>query len=300
MPELPEVEVLRLGLVKKVLNKKINSVKVLKPKIVSGAGTKRKENLKKVEEFEKEILNEKIIKINRIAKNIILKLTNKKIIIIHLKMTGQLVFIGKDKKRIIGGHPILNSQKEILPSRHTSVIFKLSNGDLFYNDIRMFGYVLYYKNEKEMESSKRHFKNLGLDPFDKNFTLTYFVKALKEKRKSIKSVLLEQSVVVGCGNIYADEACFASKILPKRSAASLSKTESSLLFKNIKNILKKAILYGGSSVSNYLLLDGSKGNFAKLHKVYGRYGKACKACGEILEKAIISNRTTTFCKNCQK
>ncbi|MBP9765667.1 MAG: bifunctional DNA-formamidopyrimidine glycosylase/DNA-(apurinic or apyrimidinic site) lyase [Candidatus Pacebacteria bacterium] len=299
MPELPEVESLRLGLKRKIIKSKIIDVKIIKPKLVSGNSTLRKINNKKTIEFKKEILNEIIIDIKRIAKNLILELSNEKILIIHLKMTGQLVFVDNKKEKTLGGHPIIKSFTDDLPNKHTAIIFNLDNGTLFYNDVRMFGYVLYFKNILE---AKKHglFKNIGLDPFDKNFTLEYFKKEIIKKNKNLKSVLLEQKIVTGCGNIYTDEVCFASKVLPERNCKNLKDKEIKDLYKYIKSILNTAIENGGSSVSDYLLADGSKGNYARFHKVYGKGGKECKVCKNILEKKIISGRATVFCRYCQK
>lgn len=299
MPELPEVEALRLGLISKIVGSKIIGIEIIKPKIISGKGTTRKESKGKTERFLEKVKARKIKEIRRIAKNLIIELDNKSVLVIHLKMTGQLVFVGKNKEKTFGGHPIIKSYTDDLPNKHTAIIFNLNNGKLFYNDVRMFGYVLFYSNLLEAKE-QGHFKDIGLDPFDEEFTLNYFKNELKKKNKSIKAVLLEQSVVNGCGNIYADEICFASKVLPIRICKSLNDKEISILYKNIKKILSLAIKHGGSSVSNYLLSDGSRGNYAKLHKVYKRAGGKCKVCESVLEKSIVAGRTTVFCKACQK
>lgn len=297
MPELPEVENLKLGLNKFILNQKILEIKVNKPKIVSGKGTKRTASKKKKEEFIKKLSGEKIISVERRAKNLIFKLSNNKIILAHLKMTGQFVY--KDKKTAIsGGHPIEISEN-ILPNKHSHIIFSLSSGTLYYNDIRMFGYVLYFQNEKFLEE-EGHFENLGKEPLSKDFTLPYFKKVLKDKKKKIKSVLLGQDIVVGVGNIYADESLFEAGINPERIANTLKKEEVEKLYKAIKRIINKAILVGGSSVANYRLIDNSQGNYAREHKVYGKLGQNCISCKTKLEKIIINNRTTIFCPKCQK
>lgn len=297
MPELPEVENLRLGLNKFILNQKILEIKVNKPKIVSGKGTKRTASKKKQEEFIKNLSGEKIISIDRKAKNLIFKLSNNKIILAHLKMTGQFVY--KDKKNAIsGGHPIEISENT-LPNKHSHIIFSLSSGTLYYNDIRMFGYVLYFENKEVLEKGG-HFKNLGKEPMNEDFTLSYFIEALKNKKKKIKSVLLDQDIVVGVGNIYADESLFESGINPERIANTLKKEEVEKLYKAIKRIIKKAILVGGSSVANYRLIDNTKGNYAREHKVYGKAGKECVKCKNKLKKILINTRTTIFCPNCQK
>ncbi|MEI6352820.1 MAG: bifunctional DNA-formamidopyrimidine glycosylase/DNA-(apurinic or apyrimidinic site) lyase [Candidatus Nomurabacteria bacterium] len=299
MPELPEVESLRLGLERKIIGSKIIDCEILKPKIISGNSTKRKASQKISNSFLENIRNRKIKSIKRIAKNLILELDNSSVLIVHLKMTGQLVFVGNKKEKVLGGHPITESYINSLPNKHTCLIFNLDNGNLFYNDVRMFGYVLYYKNIDEAVMSG-HFKKIGLEPFDKNFTLDYFKKELKNKNRNLKSVLLDQSIVNGCGNIYTDEICFASKVLPMRNCKSITEKEAELLHKNIKRILALAIEHGGSSISDYLLADGSRGNYARLHKVYGKAGEKCLVCKTILKKEIISGRSTVFCPNCQK
>lgn len=277
MPELPEVESLRIGLEKKILNQKIISVKVLKPKIVSGNGTKRIASKRKVELFIESLKNKKIKQIKRIAKNLIFILDNG-VIVAHLKMTGQFVYVNKDNQKTSGGHFILKSLNGTLPNKYTAIIFTLNKGILYYNDLRMFGYVLYYKNLQSFENEKS-FQKLGLEPFDPDFTLKYFEDKLSKSKKTIKGLLLDQSVVTGCGNIYADEICFRAKVLPFRVSNTLNKQESDLLYKSIKKILKSAIKNGGSSINNYRLIDGSKGDYTKYHKVYKRYGKPCLRCG---------------------
>lgn len=299
MPELPEVEALRLGLEKKIVNQKILNIKVLKPKIVYSNGTTRQIDKKKVNEFINGITNKKIKSIKRLAKNLIIYLNDDSVLVIHLKMTGQLVFVDNKKAKTFGGHPINDTFTKNLPNKHTCIIFELENGTLYYNDIRMFGYVLYYKNILEAKE-KGHFKNIGLEPFDKNFTLAYFKKELRNKKKNIKSVLLDQSIVNGAGNIYSDEICFASHVLPNRSCTSLTDKEVSLIYNNLKKILSLAIAHGGSSISDYLLANGSRGNYARLHKVYGRAGKSCKVCKHILQKTLVASRTTVYCAYCQQ
>lgn len=299
MPELPEVESLRLGLNKRILKSKILNVEIIKPKLVASNGTLRKISKKKTEEFIKETTGKNIKNIKRIAKNLIIELSNEKILIVHLKMTGQLVFVDKKKNKTHGGHPITKSLTDDLPNKHTAIIFNLNNGTLFYNDVRMFGYVLYFKNILE---ARNHglFKNIGLDPFDKNFTLEYFKKEIKNTNRNLKATLLDQKIVTGCGNIYTDEICFASKVNPERNCKSLKTEEIESIYNNIKSILKTAIEHGGSSISDYLLADGSRGNYARLHKVYGKGGEKCVACKNILEKKVVAGRATVFCKNCQK
>ncbi len=300
MPELPEVESLRLGLLPKVLNQKIKKVEVRMLKIVSGKGTKREGTLEKAKEFENGVKNQLIVGIERRAKNLVLNLDDGAKILVHLKMTGQLVFKSKNQDEpglISGGHPIELSVKE-LPNKHTYVIFEMENGTLFYNDVRQFGYILYYPNEKCFGESC-HFKDLGYEPLSEDFTLDFFSNSLKTKKGVLKKVLLDQKVVVGLGNIYADEVCFEAGVLPGRQVSTLTNQEIEKLFKAIKRIIPRAVELGGSSVANYLLADGKRGNYAHEHKVYKKAGKPCQVCGTILSKAEIAGRTTVFCTKCQ-
>ena len=214
-------------------------------------------------------------------------------------MTGQFVYKPKiGRENIIGGHPIEISETT-LPNKHTHIIFTLSEGTLYYNDTRMFGYLLYYPSFKDLEK-RNHFKKLGLEPFDKNFTLTYFINSLKTKKGKIKTVLLGQSIVAGLGNIYVDESLFESGIDPRRDASSLKHFELKKLHDKIIKILRKATKVGGSSVATYRLLDNSRGNYARYHKVYGKTGTQCPICKNNIKKIIINGRSTAFCAKCQK
>ena len=293
MPELPEVESIRLGLLKVIMDQKILKINIFNEKIISSNSNIRIANKEKTADFIKNLINKKIINISRRAKNIIIEMEDESIILIHLKMTGQLMY-------------------NTSPHKHTHIIWELENGRLYYNDIRKFGYVLYYNNIEEAITNG-HFQKMGVEPLDNAlsqqytsditksyFTLGYFTKALANKKKSIKAALLAQDIVVGVGNIYADEICFASKILPQRLCPTLTEKEARTLYHNIKNILQKSIDLGGSSVSDYMLADGSKGNYAQEHKVYGRSGKKCLECSGALLKDTIAGRTTVYCQVCQK
>jgi len=304
MPELPEVESLRRSLLPYIIGQKILNIKILKPKLVSDKGTKRQISESKTVEFINELTNETIIEIKRIAKNLIFVFESKKIMIVHLKMTGQLVYksnidlsINSGSQVVSGGHPIEESQSS-LPHKHSHVIFTMENGVLYYNDVRMFGYLLFYPNWETLENSE-HFSNLGLDPFEPSFTLENFKVKIKTKKAKIKSVFLSQEVVIGLGNIYADEVCFAAKVRPDRNTDTLTESEIESIYLQIKRIMPLAVSLGGSSIANYLLADGSRGNYAREHKVYNRSGEKCLICGHILEKMIINSRTTVYCPNCQ-
>lgn len=297
MPELPEVESLRLSLLPRVVGSKITKVRVLMPKLVSSKGTTRTASSTKLAEFINGLENTTILSINRRAKNLIFNLDSGGLLLVHLKMTGQLAFKG-GQKIVVGGHPIAESEIT-LPNKHSYVIMELDNGTLYYNDVRQFGYLLYYRSLEEFEK-EQHFDDLGLEPLENEFVWEDFYNKIKDKTGNIKKLFLDQTVVVGLGNIYADEVLFMAEILPNRTVKSLSKAELKKIFEAIKVILPKAVLLGGSSVANYIMADGSRGTYAREHKVYGRSGKPCLVCGTILQKSVLASRTTVFCPVCQR
>lgn len=313
MPELPEVENLRQGLEKSILGQKVLAVEIRKPKLVSGKGTLRLPSISRKKEFIKGLTGETFIGIERRAKNLVFKLSHGKIMLGHLKMSGQFAYQPKSYKlkpimggparnaysiAFAGGHPIELSETE-LPNKHSHIIFTLSKGRLYYNDTRMFGYLLYYPSLEAFEK-ENHFANYGVEPLSKEFTPVYFFNSLNKKSGKIKAILMDQKIVTGLGNIYADESLFEAKIRPGRQAASLSKSEVKNLHKVIIRILKRATKVGGSSVATYRLLDNTRGNYAREHKVYGKDGENCVRCGKPLKKITIQSRTTIFCPNCQK
>jgi formamidopyrimidine-DNA glycosylase len=298
MPELPEVESLRRGLVPYLKGNKIVSVKVLRSKLVSGRGTVREALDFKRAEFEAVFVDDEILNIERRAKNLIFEFKSGKVLLVHLKMTGQLVYKSKENKIVKGGHPIQDSDLN-LPNKHTYVIFELKNGFLYYNDVRMFGYLLYYPDKLLLET-EGHFDGLGLEPESPDFTQEYFVGAMQNKSGKLKTLFLNQDVVVGLGNIYCDEVCFEAGVRPDRAVKTLTTVELKKLYKAIVKIIPMAIDMGGSSVANYLLADGSKGNYAHYHKVYLKGGKPCQICGSELQKFKLNSRTTVYCSKCQK
>ncbi len=306
MPELPEVENLKLGLEKNILNQEILSVDVSKPKLISGKGTRRVISSTKKNAFIQGISGERIVSIERRAKNLLFRLSHGKIILVHLKMSGQFVYKATNSKiTVTGGHPIELSETT-LPNKHSHIIFTLEKGTLYYNDTRMFGYVLYYPSVEAFEK-ENHFALYGLEPVSKEFTAAYLFDSLHKKTGhargragKIKAVLMDQTIVTGLGNIYADESLFEAKIRPDRPASSISKPEAIKLHKAIVRIIKRAIQLGGSSMATYRLLDNTRGNYGREHKVYGKGGEKCSTCGTPLKKIIVGGRTTIFCPKCQK
>lgn len=300
MPELPEVENLRIGLTRAIVGQKIKKVTVKKSKLVSGKGNIRTASLAKAKKFMRGIAGEKVLAVERRAKNLVFRLSHGKIVLVHLKMSGQFAYraASRNIRPVIGGHPIELSEHQ-LPNKHTHIIFELEKGTLYYNDTRMFGYLLYYPSAEKFEA-ENHFGLYGLEPLDPDFTARYLYRSLQNKKGQIKAVLMDQGVVTGLGNIYADEALFEARIRPDRNASTVSGTEAKLLHRAIIRILRRAVRVGGSSVATYRLIDMSRGNYAREHKVYGKAGKNCPRCKKPLQKTLVQNRTTVFCPGCQK
>jgi len=285
MPELPEVQTIINGLKKHVLKKEIKQVKVLLPKIISGS------NQKFIQVFK----NNQFIDIQRRGKFIIFNLRSGEFLVVHLKMTGQLIYQGKNTL-IAGGHA---NQKENfdLPHKHTHLFFIFKDKTkLFYNDLRRFGYLKIINNQQLKDLNYRW----GIEPLSKKFTLNCFKKLLKNKKTNIKAFLLNQKYIAGLGNIYTDESLFKAHILPERKTDSLTDQEIKNLHQAIKEILKLALKYKGTTFSDYTDAHGQKGNFIPLLKVYGRQGKKCLRCKKgIIKKIRLAGRGTHYCSNCQ-
>lgn len=298
MPELPEVETLRRELVTLIRGQKIKAITVRKPKLVSGKGNIRSASSRKVKEFIAELRGETITDIARRAKNLIVHFKSGKLLLVHLKMTGQLVYVERVTRLADGGRP--NKLSGIkLPGQHTHIIFELNRGTLYYNDLRKFGYLLYYPNLKKLEATG-HFSEIGLDPLDSEFTLKRFAQVIQERKGRLKTALMSQKIVGGFGNIYSDEVCFAARVRPTQNTRSLKRGEVDALYRAIKTTLRRAIRLGGSSVVNYRRADGSRGSYSKELRVYGRGGEPCYICRTPLSKIKMGGRTTVFCKKCQR
>jgi formamidopyrimidine-DNA glycosylase len=285
MPELPEVETIRRDLIEKILNRKINTIELRLEKIVKNPAL----------EFKKIINNNEFTNISRRGKLLIFHLKTGEFLLVHLKMTGQLIF-RDHKQTIAGGHSEKNMTLDV-PNKYSHVIFSFKNkSQLFFNDLRQFGY-LKIVNQKELKQITEKF---GPELIDENFTFTKFEKLLHNRKRNIKAFLLDQTALAGIGNIYADEILFKSQILPTRNLSTLTKNEIKTLFKNIKKILTLAITHRGTTFNNYVDSNGNKGGFLKFLKVYNRSGQKCLNCQNEIQKTKIAGRGTNFCPHCQK
>ena len=287
MPELPEVEIVKKSLAKKIKQKKIKKV------IIKNRNLRFKIPLK----FE-ELLKNKIIKrVTRFSKYLILNFSDGSFCLIHLGMSGTIHLIKKKNFNKFTNTSFYNSPS--LPKKHNHVEIQFKDLKVIYNDPRRFGFFKYIDNKQMLID---RFSHLGPEPFSKKFDLKYLMKYFLNKRKDIKSFLLDQKFVSGIGNIYASEILFLSKINPTIHAMKLSKNDCKKIITFSKSVLKKAIKKGGSSIRDFKNTSGQSGNFQKEFKVYQRENLNClrsKCDGKIM-KLFISNRSTFFCNICQK
>ena len=287
MPELPEVEIVKQSLDKKIKLKKIQRVII------------RNRNLrfKITSEFEKKLLKKVIKNISRFSKYLIINFMDHTFCIIHLGMTGTIHLIEKNKKKKYTNTSFYKSQ--MLPKKHNHIEIHFNELKIIYNDPRRFGFFKLVKNETEL---LKIFKNFGPEPFNKTFNLKYIRKYLKGKNKNIKNFLIDQKFVSGIGNIYASEILYFCKIKPFKKGKILSIEECKKIIYFSKYVLKKSIQKGGSSIRDFKNISGDQGSFQKDFKVYQRENLKClnRECLGIVKKKIISNRSSFFCNICQK
>ncbi|MDA9956360.1 bifunctional DNA-formamidopyrimidine glycosylase/DNA-(apurinic or apyrimidinic site) lyase [Candidatus Pelagibacter sp.] len=287
MPELPEVEIVKQSLSKKIHKKKIKKV------IIKNRNLRFKIPLK----FEELLQNKIIKKITRFSKYLILNFTDGSYCLIHLGMSGTIHLIKKDILNKFTNVSFYNSPN--LPKNHNHIEIQFQDLKIVYNDPRRFGFFIFIKNKKDLV---KRFNHLGPEPFFKKFNLKYLLKYFFSKKKDIKSFLIDQKFVSGIGNIYASEILFLSKINPTTHAMKLSKEDCKKIISFSKSVLNKAIKKGGSSIRNFKNISGKSGSFQKEFKVYQRENLNClrSKCTGKIKKISISNRSTFFCNICQK
>lgn len=293
MPELPEVETIRVGLSKKITGLKIISVEILN----SGSFQGEKSYL----------VGNKIIHIWRKAKVLGLDLSNSYSLIFHLKMSGQLIWVKKARlgvkreERSGGGHPTQDMLQRML-IKSTRIIFRFSDGSkLFFNDQRKFGWAKLVKTSDLKKINYGLKTVIGPEPLSKNFTIAQLRDNLmRHKNMAIKVALLDQSVVAGIGNIYASEACFLAGINPAKKVETLKQGEFIKLHQAIIDVLRDGIKYGGSSSRLYVNSQGERGSFLNHAFVYERENKQCRICNTAIKKTRLGGRGTYYCSSCQK
>ena len=269
MPELPEVEtIVRQLRARGVEGREILSVKVNWARTVERLSVAR---------FSKELRGKSIVELSRTGKWMLFALNSGKTIMIHLRMSGSF---------------------SMSPGAYDRIVLKLSDGlTLYYRDTRKFG------RWKLVDDPEAVLGKLGPDALTPRFSLKYFSEAMGRRHRMIKPLILDQSIVAGLGNIYADEALWEAKLHPERLSDSLFDTELATLFKAIKHVLRVGVRNRGTSLgdgkTNYRDVEGASGGHREQVKAYGRAGKPCKRCKALLVKTVVAQRGTTFCPNCQ-
>lgn len=288
MPELPEVETVRAGLSQLIIGKQIAKVSHDTPKSFPNAESD-------VQQF---LVGATILELKRRAKVLIIELDSKHSLLIHLKMTGQMVYRAHDAA-FGAGHPNDSLIGE-LPDKSTRVTFEFSDDSrLFFNDQRKFGWVRLLPT---IEIPNIEFmKKLGPEPLNADFTQADFKTCLKRRSNSnIKAVLLDQTVIAGVGNIYADESLWGAKIHPATLVKNVSEQKMNTLFDVLRGVLNLSIQKGGSTDRNYVNAEGKKGSYTSFAKVFRREGKPCERCGTTIIKTRVAGRGTHLCPHCQK
>ncbi|MBI2268605.1 MAG: bifunctional DNA-formamidopyrimidine glycosylase/DNA-(apurinic or apyrimidinic site) lyase [Candidatus Blackburnbacteria bacterium] len=296
MPELPEVETIRMGFEKYLVGKTIEDVEVRLPKIIQSGNIKN-------------LVGGKIIKIRRFGKVLVLDLDYKLSLVVHIKLTGQFIYQGPDRPK---ESEISKKYVGNVPNRFTHVIIKLKSQNskvksgqtsfLYYNDIRQFGWIRVVPTD-EVEKSP-FIDKLGPDPIrlssQVTLTLDNFRQILESKKTAIKVLLMDQKKIGGVGNIYANDALFLAGIDPRRPAGKLLSHEAMKLYWAIIEVLKRGLKYGGATEANYVNILGEPGGYQKHFLVYGKENQPCPNCGGKIIKTRINGRGTYFCPHCQK
>jgi len=273
MPELPEVETVRCALKNKILNKKIKDINIIYPKVFEYPN---------ISEIKEKVINQTIIDMKRFGKWLIFELKDY-YLLSHLRMEGKYLY------REIGS----------VYSKHELVSFKLDDMELRYQDVRKFG-KFYLLNKDELYSEISPLTKLGKDPWNKTLDVNYLKEKYKNKKLEIKSCLLDQSIIVGIGNIYADEILFLSKINPFKKSCELTDIELQSIIDNTRIVLEKAIKEGGTTIRSYTSEEGVSGKFQNNLYVYSREKEKCRVCNDIILREKLHGRSTYYCPTCQK
>ncbi len=290
MPELPEVETIKRGLIKFIKHQQLRATDILCAKSFIG-------------EPAQGIVQD----IRRFGKALVIDLDTGQSLMIHLRMTGQLIYDSNDKtvnnnspvesgNRFAAGHPSDNFTAN-LPNKQTRVILHFNNGTLYFNDQRKFGFI---KSIPTATVEQDPFiQKLAKEPWTMS-TDEFYDKLQHHKNSLIKATILDQTIITGLGNIYADEALFASGIHPERKSGTITKQEAAKLLQSACNVMDKSIASGGSTMATYVKADGTKGDYLELFaQVFHRQGQPCPCCGTTIEKLKVAGRGTHICPHCQ-
>ncbi len=274
MPELPEVETIRKELQGRIIGQTVRACTVFREDVIACPPSRT---------FCKEIQGERILSVGRRAKYLIIQLTHDKQLIVHLRLSGSISIASPESPY----------------ERFTRVAFRLDDCQMFFNEPRCLGRLHLVKNENEKHIPKG-LCTLGLEPLVQEFDFTYLRNILKDRKAPIKSLLLDQRICAGVGNIYSDEALFRAGIRPLRRAHRITVTETHRLVKTLKDVLAIALKHFGTSVGDYVRTDGATGRFQDLLYVYARENEPCRVCGALIKVKKLGNRSTRYCPKCQK
>lgn len=295
MPELPEVETIRRGLAEVLPGKRITKFSVSLKKMFQPAPN-----------VPKRLAGRSVQSAGRRGKLLMIKLDHGLTLLIHLKMTGQLIYRepvsgnGNATKLVLaGGHPI-PTVDGTLPGKVTHATFTFDDGSqLFYNDLRQFGYLKLVRDEDV--PFVPIVATFGPEPLERSFTEKVFAEMLKRRPAAkLKPLLLDQTFIAGLGNIYVDESLNLAKLHPLRRAGSLTAAQRRALFQAIKSTLRKAIRMGGTSDNTYVTIRGGKGDYLRVARVYHRTDEPCLACGTLIRRMVVAGRGTHYCPRCQR
>lgn len=280
MPELPEVETIRRGLSKFIIQQKLVKTDVLCEKSFIG-----------------QPITGIVKAIRRFGKALVIDLNDSHSLMIHLRMTGQLIYDGNTKERYAAGHPSDNFTAT-LPNKQTRVILHFNTGTLYFNDQRKFGFIKAIATT-EVENDP-FIKKLAKEPWTMT-TDELYDKLQKHRSSCIKATILDQTVICGLGNIYADESLFAANIHPERKSGTITREEAAKLLEAARDVMDKSIASGGSTMATYVKADGTKGDYLELFaQVFHRQGQPCHRCGAKIEKIKVAGRGTHICPRCQQ
>ncbi len=288
MPELPEVETIRRGLSRLVLDKPITKVVFDTPKSFPNSSA----------EVRRFLVGASVTTIERRAKVLILELSSGYSLITHLKMTGQLVYDG-ESIHFGGGHPS-TSLVDKLPDKTTRVILSFNDGSkLYFNDQRKFGWMKLWPTAAIKEQD--FFKNLGPEPLADNFTWQMLRDSLSRRaRSAIKPAIMDQHIIAGIGNIYADESLWSAKINPATPVGALKVRDYRNLHRSIREVLNLSLRKGGSTDRNYVDAEGRRGSYLEFASVFRRESQPCPRCRKAIVKTRLAGRGTHYCPHCQK
>ena len=289
MPELPEVEVVKRTLKKKILNLIIEKVNI------NDGNLRYKVNKEEISKLK----GKRFKKIKRRSKFLIFEFNKNFVMLVHLGMTGKFFFVDKKEKKFKTS--FYYNLNKLTDQKHNRVVFCFKNKEkLIYNDVRKFGFIKLYDSDKLKKIS--HLKYLGPEPLEEKWNSKYFKKYILNRKRSVKNILMDQKFISGLGNIYVNEILFQSKVRPERKVSKLNDDEINKIINYSKKILRRSIKLGGSTIKDFSSDNGKKGIFQQHFKVYGRKGEKCSNtdCNNSIIRTVISNRASFFCKSCQK